>query len=413
MPFSFMKFPEKFVRSLGVSLSKAATYYRTFSVIIVNALLLFLLLNLLAQGYLDFKSARQKSAASSDVATYGHRGYDPSLASVYPGMDKSQISELIKETRKLSHEYDSYTQFKERFANGKYVKVDPNGFRNGVKQLPWPPDPEALNIFVFGGSTTFGYRVADDDTIPSHLQDLIGKETDLSAAVYNFGRGGYMSSQERALFEKLIVQGHAPNIAIFIDGLNEFALPEGEPLHTADLKKLMDNADSSTWDTVIHELPVMRLLLSFTRGTAASGAEQENAKDLNRIQYKDKVVKAVLERYRTNKKMTSAVAKTFNVTSVFVWQPVPTYEYDQEYNIFGKFDYDNKAPLLRAGYSVMAAEFQTGSLGNNFIWLADIQRDLKKPLYVDAVHYSGEMCNLIARGIFSDLRQKGIFSRGE
>ncbi len=120
----------------------------------------------------------------------GHRGYDPSLAPVYPGMDKTQVSELIKETRKLSHEYDSYTQFKERFANGKYVNVDPNGFRNRLRRLPWPPDPKALNIFVFGGSTTFGYRVADYDTIPSHLQELIRKEMDLPAAIYNFGRGG-------------------------------------------------------------------------------------------------------------------------------------------------------------------------------------------------------------------------------
>ncbi len=204
-----------------------------------------------------------------------------------------------------------------------------------------------------------------------------------------------------------------PEIAIFIDGLNEFALADGEPLHTPDLKKLMDKADSSTWETIIRQLPVTRLLLCFTRGPEDQRTEREAAEGDNPRRDRDMVARAVLERYSMNMKMIKAVAEAFKVTPMFVWQPAPTYDYDEEHNIFGKFDYNTKAPLLKSGYAIMAAEFQSGSLGQNFIWLADIQRDLKKPLYVDAVHYSGEMCHLIARSIFSDLRQKGILAGAE
>jgi hypothetical protein len=377
-------------------------------VIVLNTLLLLIVLNVAAQLYLDAKSARAKSKHDArDV--FAHRAYDPSLAPLYPGLDEGQISELIKETRKLTQEYDSYTQFKERPVNAKYVKVYPEGFRNGKNQAQWPPDKTAFNIFVFGGSTCFGYRVADDSTIPSHLQELIRRETNLPAAVYNFGRGGYISTQERALFEKLILQGHIPSMAIFIDGLNDLSVPSGEPIHTKDLRKLMDTDETPKWDSCFQALPVAKLILNTSKSEGRDRKEHD-AQSTNSEEAYEKRAHTIIERYRTNKKMIDAIAKTFKIIPAFVWQPVPVYGYEQQYNLFGKFNFDGKVPLLRPGYRVMASENQSGSLGDNFIWCADIQRNLRKPLYVDAVHYSGEMCALIARDIFNKLRQKGLLA---
>jgi len=42
---------------------------------------------------------------------------------------------------------------------------------------------------------------------------------------------------------------------------------------------------------------------------------------------------------------------------------------------------------------------KTGRLGKNFSWCADIQEDLKQPLYVDSVHYSSYMSKLLAENI--------------
>ncbi|HMK37334.1 MAG TPA: hypothetical protein VK463_19830, partial [Desulfomonilaceae bacterium] len=109
-------------------LGKLNNSYRAVCLIIVNSILLFLLINLLAAGYLNWKSNRQKVRADAN-APFAHREYHSSLAPLYPGMNKGQVSELIKETRKISQEYDAYTQFKERPTNGTYVNVDPNGFR--------------------------------------------------------------------------------------------------------------------------------------------------------------------------------------------------------------------------------------------------------------------------------------------
>jgi hypothetical protein len=57
---------------------------------------------------------------------------------------------------------------------------------------------------------------------------------------------------------------------------------------------------------------------------------------------------------------------------------------------------------------MMARTVETGTLGPNFIWAADMQQNLKKPLYVDAVHYSGEMTNMIAKYILDEIRDRGL-----
>ena len=56
----------------------------------------------------------------------------------------------------------------------------------------------------------------------------------------------------------------------------------------------------------------------------------------------------------------------------------------------------------------MAKDYKAGDFGNDFIWLSDMQENLKKPLYVDALHYSAEMNKLIAEQISIALSHKKI-----
>jgi hypothetical protein len=75
-------------------------------------------------------------------------------------------------------------------------------------------------VFVFGGSTTFGAMLPDNQTIPAALEArLRSAPCMLPAHVYNFARPGYISTQERALLERLLLEGAAPQVAIFVDAL--------------------------------------------------------------------------------------------------------------------------------------------------------------------------------------------------
>ena len=121
-----------------------------------------------------------------------------------------------------------------------------------------------------------------------------------------------------------------------------------------------------------------------------------------------KMLRGVVDRYLSNKRITEGVAKAYNVTPVFVWQPVPVYKYNRQYCVFGGFDCEGSFPALKPGYELMARTVQTDTMGADFIWAADLQQNLRHPLYVDAVHYSGEMTSIIAKYILDTIKDRSL-----
>ena len=59
------------------------------------------------------------------------------------------------------------------------------------------------NIYLYGGSTTFGYNVTDNQTLGFYLQKLV----DNSTCVFNHGRAYYYSKQENNLLKVKEVNG--------------------------------------------------------------------------------------------------------------------------------------------------------------------------------------------------------------
>ena len=118
--------------------------------------------------------------------------------------------------------YDPVVQFKEAPRTGRYINVHPAGFRNSENQASWPPPKGRPVIFLFGGSATFGYNLEDRETLASYIARAWAAERGAVPAIYNFGRGRYGSSEEMLLFMRLIFEGHRPDIAIFVDGINDF-----------------------------------------------------------------------------------------------------------------------------------------------------------------------------------------------
>jgi len=55
--------------------------------------------------------------------------------------------------------------------------------------------------------------------------------------------------------------------------------------------------------------------------------------------------------------------------------------------------------------------WEKDQLGRNFLWLADIQKDIRKPLYVDYVHYGASLSKMIAERILQHLKQNGLLEK--
>jgi len=376
--------------------------YVGFAVIWLNACLLFIAANLAALMYASLRSG--------------------SASSVVPqGPDLARLKQLLPEigdgvadfSREVSRDiiYEPFTQFREKPFVGRYVNVHPAGFRPGREQGPWPPEPAYFNVFLFGGSTTFGYGVPDDYTIGSYLQDRLSRAgLPRPPRVYNFGRGAYFSAQERALFEKLALDGFVPDVAVFLDGLNDFFFFDGAPILTPWLTQLVERRGLPPQDpyrAAVAALPLARVLpmahaLETVQGypappTQASAAPPpvDDARALD----------AVIRRYLTGKRLTEGAASALNVRTAFVWQPVPTYRCDACDSPPGGLA---RHEYSRFGYPRMAALRATPAVGEDFIWCADIQEGVAGPLYVDTVHYTPRMSDLVAACISAGLKDRHL-----
>ncbi len=200
------------------ALSKAKNWYVSAALIVFNTSLLFLFLNVLIYAVIFVRHVR-RPVLVTPLQRYGAK-----ILEAYPGWRPGDVEILQQETwAKVQTEYEPYTGFRERPLHGKFVNIHPMGFRFSKDQAPWPPRPEGTNVFVFGGSTAFGMGLPDDETIVSYLGECSAQgKISPPLAVYNFGRPGYLSTQEMVLFQQLLASGFIPQDAVFIDGLNDF-----------------------------------------------------------------------------------------------------------------------------------------------------------------------------------------------
>jgi hypothetical protein len=307
--------------------------------------------------------------------------YGKVLERAYPGFTTAEIHELLDETWSRPLASERFTGFKERPFSGKYIHVDPRGFRLVKNQGPWPPAPGDDVVFVFGGSTVFGYGLPDDMTIPSFLQERLAKSHPGHAPwVYNFGRGYFAISRERILFEELLVEGYIPKTAVFIDGVNEFT---AEPDFARRAAACLERQDWAAEGFKVTGTPSPSPLPP----VPAVRAEEAVA------------------RYLACRRVLEGVAKAYGVRILFVWQPMPYYEYDttaSPWYVGAPWGF----PAAPSGYAMIHERLP--ELREDFLWAADIQKGLHEPLYVDGIHYGEKLSRLVANAVGDALDKPGV-----
>ena len=344
------------------------------------------------------RTASAPAAARPDAATL------VVLQQAHPGWPPAEIERLMIESWMRPFTYEPFTQFAEGSLRGHYVNVDAAGFRWSSDQCAWPPSASAGAVFVFGGSTTFGYGLPDAETIASLLQDALraGRPA-TSVCVYNFGRGWFYSSQEVVLFDRLLVAGFVPRLAVFVDGLNDFLYLEDAPRFTEQLGRFMA-AVNAYLQPGLRESPLPQPRPEDLGPGRVSVARSSAARTATPA--------ALLERYARNRRAATAVARAFGAATAFVWQPVPFYRLDLTRHPFrGQVAAVPWGSRVRAGYELMAARRATlaaaprdGAEGQ-FIWCADVQAVSSPVAYLDTVHYAPALSRAVAGCIADGLQR--------
>ncbi|MBF0107961.1 MAG: SGNH/GDSL hydrolase family protein [Magnetococcales bacterium] len=362
---------------------KWRTAYGSLALVVFNMALFFLLIEGLSRLILGMLDPVQ----THDRRIITHFGEDK-LKEIYPGRTWNAIRSLLGETWSRPHVYEPFVQFREAEVSGQAVQVTRAGFRrHHATPQPWPPDPKHWNAFLFGGSTVFGYGVAGEDTIAANLEQALPRMNGRKVQVYNFGQGFYYSSQELIQFQRLLVSGHRPDAAIFLDGLNDFFHERDQPFYTERLRRMMSSDPERSIVPRIPELAVVRLTHKvLPRIIPESPPPPPETSP---------ILHAVIDRYLANQRLIRAAAAAFDVRTLFAWQPVPVWHHQPgQHLVRGEL---TEHPRVAPGYELFFQRLQRQPSENQLIWCAEVQTGIHELLYVDRVHYNSRMNALIAR----------------
>jgi hypothetical protein len=299
--------------------------------------------------------------------------------------------------------YEDFTMFRPAPWSGRFFNFAEAGYRNVKNQGPWPPSPDFYNVFVFGGSTAMGIG-PDWATIASYLQERLAgwRQAGKPVKVYNFGRGSYFSTQERVLFEQLLMQGFKPDAVVFIDGLNDLFWLDGRPSGWTRFNQAFASAPPRLSVTYIRATALYRMAQILS--AKLFSAKQPELPIFKPEKTLPVALEAALDRYIENKRLVAAISVAEHIHPLFVWQPVPGYGYDLSHHmmlnpVYGLGGHERSGQ----GYPLMAKRLASGELGTDFLWLGDMQRDRTDALYMDAVHYTAPFSDDIAKEIVGRL----------
>jgi hypothetical protein len=368
--------------------------YTNLALILVNCSLLLLLANLLLWAL--------PRHTKNPIKKYGLQ----TVMSVYPGWKEADVRLLLQETwdqgRLLDHH--PFAQFKNAPHHGKYVTVLEPGFRVVKNQASWPPSRAHTNIFVYGGSTVFSLGVTNEESAASYLQEIANHAPrDRPVAVYNFGVPAAFNSQEMAFLFDSLASGIMPDAAVFLDGLNDLHQVD-TPALTFEISRFLRG--QAHLDFLYQKVPLIRLAYDAAKGLRPKSPGIATAPSQ---QYEEHEADRAIARWMNDKRMLESVAATFGFRILLAWQPIPQYHYDLRYHAIcrgrleGCLDFPDPG-RHRFGYDRMKALYQQGALGNDFLWLADMQVNRRENFYVDSVHYTPEFNREIATHIYEALQ---------
>ncbi len=400
-------------KRLSLRIQRLQWWYVGSALLVWNSLLVYLLLNLLLGAVFVVKDSRRTNPVSM---TYGSR-----LDAAYPDFPEPARTQMLSEGWNRPYRYADFIHFQERPCSGKYVNVSEHGFRHSIDQGPWPPQPEHFNVFCFGGSTMFGYGLPDDQTFASCLQTEFRRNSSRRVCVYNFGVGWHFSTQERLRFEQLLAGDFVPDLALFLDGINDTSLAwSNQPAFSTELAASFEQVQAfgvqspsrgsptsraTLAEALFYQWPVGRAARSLMARLRPSAAVGPGSGPLVKIDAARAVRGCAV--YRWNRTLIQAAADARKVPVVFLVQPAPGFFLDPTKHLFANAKLcQNEAQF----YAALQEDLKAHPAGSNLIWCADLAKEAEGPLYVDTCHYTAAFSRVIARHVVTECRSRELIA---
>lgn len=350
---------------------------KNLGIIILNTLILFIIINVLI-GF--------TWPIVSDLRNKEHSYNDEQIKLL--DLNENDLVLLQNETWRKDYKFIfvPFIGHSEIDKKGKFVNFT---IKNG-RAINRPKNCEK-NIYVYGGSTTFGYNVTDYQTIAAYLQQGLRNDK----CVYNHGRAGFNSTQENNLIFSHLEEGRKIDFAIFLDGVNEVC--GGHQFANqleANFSKLMEKPyylwkDSTR--TFVYSLPLYQLYLKFFDSDWLTNVNNKEYLSLETCE--KKIPLNVL--FENRLKLRNSICESFKVNCYTFLQPMPGASGKRSSSITVESE-----KFFKKKYSILK------KAKGNFIDINYILNANNNVSYIDNVHYTPETNEKIAQEI-----KKIIFNR--
>ncbi|MGE5477421.1 MAG: SGNH/GDSL hydrolase family protein [Bacteroidales bacterium] len=332
---------------------------------------------------------------------------DAEIGALYNTSEPARYRDVIAEGWRMGDTvYSPFVEYRMTPYRGSAFNITEDGYRpNRLSEQDLKrPGPK---VFVFGGSTTMGSGVRDDETIPAGIERRLRAAGRTDVQVFNFGVVSYFSTQEMIALQRLLTAGVKPDVAVFVDGLNDFyycTVPDQSSWYERLVQLTRARARMPLGLELANRSNVVQL------ARALGGDKSVTVREWGSFCRGEDDVRRVVHRLDTNRRMIDAMAERLGFQAILVQQPVPTYSYDN-----AKRPVPVKDEMLsyhvnsKAGYPLMAAMRAEGKLWTrNLLWLAELEPQANLNAYVDTVHYSPAFNDQIGARIADEILQRGL-----
>ncbi|MBX9783330.1 MAG: hypothetical protein K2X48_08565 [Chitinophagaceae bacterium] len=298
---------------------------------------------------------------------------------VRPGSLKELSKMIDLEMRKANgFDYQPWAGYSAKTFHGQYINVDGFIRKSAPSSSATEGDSNAVVIYFFGGSTMFGFNVADFETIPSYfVKKCIEQKINMPVKVANVGIPTYYSYHELMLFSHLLYNNHRPHIAVFLDGLND-----GAGLRATLYRQPFLNYRL--------KLPFM---MDIVRGKPDFRDSLDYALDIPGGSLPQGAADTIFTNYMSAVKAIETIGSAYNVKTCFFIQPVPYYNYTNRKN----------DPICSQGerpqFQILYPKLETQSFNQNIHFLGNMLEQEKGFPFADAIHYSPAFNEKIAAAV--------------
>lgn len=239
------------------------------------------------------------------------------------------IRDYVKEYLKSERlEWNPYIYWRRKPFKGKYINVDSQGIRyTWNKTDALKTSVKVKNIFVFGGSTIWGYQSRDEYTIPSVFSKFLSQDSELKINITNFGETGYVNTQEMIMLLCELQKGNVPDMVIFYDGFNDIAsafenkiagISMNEPNRRKEFNILKDYRRKDLYKETIYSI----IKNSWTYSLINNIFPKMNAEAYRKPNYlsyseSEKLAEDILRVYSSNVKLVEAVGRLYGFKTIF------------------------------------------------------------------------------------------------